>query len=213
MLSDLRRALRRYFGDTVHLNRTADGRGQFAAGSFERNDDVIRSQLRIIDDFLRLTHGAEGDVNAIEDLVPMRHRLRAEDLIQNRGQLRHVRHQLRRIGEPRIRQEICAANGFRHCRQFVRHDDENEPGSIRSAIDIQGRICRMCPIVQPEEIRLAQRSLDKNARRPDTFSEQRGRHIGAFTGALTTIERRHNRRIQTNRGGIVAATCHGPGRR
>ena len=52
MLADSRRAPGRHFGDTVHLNRTADGRGQLLAGSFERNDDVIRSQLRIIDDFL-----------------------------------------------------------------------------------------------------------------------------------------------------------------
>jgi hypothetical protein len=52
MLADSRRAPGRYFRNTVHLNRTADGRGQLLAGSFERNDDVIRSQLRIINDFL-----------------------------------------------------------------------------------------------------------------------------------------------------------------
>src|SRR6202041_1627132 len=75
MLADPRRPPGRHLGNTVHLNRTADGRGQLLAGSFERNDDVIRSQLRIINDFLRLTHGAEGDVNAVEDLIPMRHRL------------------------------------------------------------------------------------------------------------------------------------------
>ena len=73
MLADSRRAPGGYFSHTVHLNGTADGRGQLLAGSFERNDDVIRSQLRIINDFLRVTHGAEGDVNAVEDLIPMRH--------------------------------------------------------------------------------------------------------------------------------------------
>ena len=197
----------------MHLNRTADGRGQFAAGSFERNDDVIRSQLRIIDDFLRLTHGAEGDVNAIEDLVPMRHRLRAEDLIQNRGQLRHVRHQLRRIGEPRIRQEIGAANGFRHCRQFVRQDDENKPGSIRSAIHVQRRIGGVLSVVRPEELCLAQRGLDRDAGRPDTLSEERRRDVGPLAGALATIKRRHDRGIQADGGGVVAAASHRPGRR
>ena len=46
----------------------------FFAGSFERNDDVIRSQLRIINDFLRLTHhGASAErERAVEDHT-MRH--------------------------------------------------------------------------------------------------------------------------------------------
>jgi hypothetical protein len=39
----------------------------------------------------------------------MRHRLRGEDFIENGGELRHVRHQLRRIGEPCICQQIRAA--------------------------------------------------------------------------------------------------------
>src|SRR5277367_5188193 len=73
MLADSRRAPGGYFSNSVHLNRTADGRGQLIAGSYERNDDVIGSQLRIINDFLRFTHGAEGDVNTVEDFIPMRH--------------------------------------------------------------------------------------------------------------------------------------------
>src|SRR5580698_10277008 len=73
VLADSRRALGRYFSNALHLNRTADSRGQLLAGSFERNDDVIGSQLRIVDDFVRFTNGAEGDVNAVKDLIPMRH--------------------------------------------------------------------------------------------------------------------------------------------
>ncbi len=37
-----------FLGDTVHLNRTADRRGQLAAGTVERNDDVVQSQLRMV---------------------------------------------------------------------------------------------------------------------------------------------------------------------
>jgi hypothetical protein len=32
-----------HLGDAVHLNGTADGRGQFTAGAFERHDDVIQA--------------------------------------------------------------------------------------------------------------------------------------------------------------------------
>src|SRR5689334_12060420 len=69
-----------HFRDAVHLNGTANRRVQLAAGAFERNDDVVRLKLWIIDDFLRAVDGAEWDVNAIEDLIPMRHWLRGEDL-------------------------------------------------------------------------------------------------------------------------------------
>src|SRR3954447_15752931 len=72
VLSKRGRAPCRHFGDAMHLNRTADRRGQLAAGAFERNDDVIRAQLWIVDHLLRLAHDAEGDVDAIEDPVPMR---------------------------------------------------------------------------------------------------------------------------------------------
>src|SRR5216684_7324397 len=106
MLADSRCAPGGYFSNPVHLNRTADGRGQLLAGSFERYDDVIRSQLRIINDFLRITYSAEGDVNAVEDFIPMRHRLRTKDLIEHCRQLRPVLRQLGSIREPRIREDI-----------------------------------------------------------------------------------------------------------
>src|SRR5437588_1123398 len=83
VFAEFRGALGRHFRDTVHLNRAADRRGEFAARSFERNDDVIRSQLRVVDYLLRPTHGAERDMDAAKDFVPVRHRLRAKDVVQN----------------------------------------------------------------------------------------------------------------------------------
>jgi len=88
----------------MHLNGTVDRRGELSAGAFQWNDDIIHLQLRVANDFLRATHRTESDVNAIEHLVPMCHRLRGKNLVEDFGQLRHVLHQLGRFGEARIDQ-------------------------------------------------------------------------------------------------------------
>src|SRR6266704_47068 len=75
MLSNLWGALRGHFGDAMHLKRAADCGRQLAAGTIERDDDVVRLELGIVDHLLRPTHRSERDVHAIEDLVPVRHRL------------------------------------------------------------------------------------------------------------------------------------------
>src|SRR6267378_2524388 len=100
VLSEGRGAPSRHLFDAMHLYWAADGGSQLAGGTFQWHNNVIERKLRIIDDFLRTAHGAERHVDALEDLLPMRHRLGCEDIIQNRRQLRHVRHLLRRIGEP-----------------------------------------------------------------------------------------------------------------
>src|SRR5579862_4208054 len=64
VLSDFGSALGGCFGDAVHLDRTADRRGQVAADALQRDDDVIRPQLWIVDHLLRPAHAAEGDVHA-----------------------------------------------------------------------------------------------------------------------------------------------------
>src|SRR5258706_3393138 len=81
VLSDFRSALRRYFGNAMHLDRTADRRGQPFACALERNDDVIGSQLGIVDPLLRPAHGAERSVDTVHHFVPMRHRLCAESFV------------------------------------------------------------------------------------------------------------------------------------
>jgi hypothetical protein len=136
LFSKRRSALRSHFRHALHLNGAADRRGQFAACAFERNDDLIRTQLRIVDDFLWPAHDAEGDVNIIEGVVPMRHRLRAEDFVKNSGQLRHVQRQLRWLDEARIREEIGTAYCFRNGGELVGRNDKKEPGAVRSAIHI-----------------------------------------------------------------------------
>ena len=52
VFTEIRSTPRRRLFYPMHLNGTADRRGQLAACSFERNDDVIGPQLRIVDDFL-----------------------------------------------------------------------------------------------------------------------------------------------------------------
>ena len=110
-------------------------------------------------------------MDGAENLGPMRHRLRAEDLVENGGQLGHVRRQLRRIGESRIRQQIGASDGFGHGGEFVRRDKEDEPGAVGRLIDVQRRIRGVLAIVRPVELRPAQRTLDGNAGGPDAFGE------------------------------------------
>src|SRR5216684_597258 len=187
VFANLRGALRGHLGDAMHLKRAADCGRQLAAGTIERNDDVVRLELGIIDHLLRATHCSERHVSAVEHLVPMRHRLGTEYLVEDRRELRHVRHQLRRIGETRISQEIRAADGFGDGRQLVGRDDENEPGVIFGAPDVHCRICRILAIVQPEEFRIAQRCLDRDACGPHAFGEQRGRDMRSLAGALATI--------------------------
>ena len=76
-------APRRRLGDAVYLNWAADRLVELAAGAFERHDDLVQPQLRVLNYFLGSTHGAERDVHPAEDLVPMGHRLRAEDFVEN----------------------------------------------------------------------------------------------------------------------------------
>ena len=59
VLTDVRGSRCRRLRNAMHLNRAADRGRQFAAGACERNDDVVRAQLGILDHFLRPAHGAE----------------------------------------------------------------------------------------------------------------------------------------------------------
>src|SRR6267154_812985 len=97
VFANLRGALRGHLGDAMYLKRATDRRRQLAAGAFERNDDVIRQELGIVDHLLWSTHSAERHVDAIERLVPMCHRLATEDFVEDRRELRHIRCQFRRI--------------------------------------------------------------------------------------------------------------------
>src|SRR5579863_2756907 len=66
VLTQFRGAPGRHLRDAVHLDRAADGQGELVAGAFDRNDDLVRSKLRIVDHLLRSTDGTEGDVDPVE---------------------------------------------------------------------------------------------------------------------------------------------------
>jgi len=72
VLSNLWGARGSYLGNTMHLNGAADRGCQFATGTLERNNDVIRLKLWIGDDFSWITHRAERHVDTVEHLVPDR---------------------------------------------------------------------------------------------------------------------------------------------
>src|SRR5689334_6137524 len=70
----------------------------------------------------------------------------------------------------------------------------------------------MRAIMQSGKLRAAECGLNRNACGPDTFGKQRSRDVRSFSGSLTTIECSDNRRIETDRSCVVAATTDGPGR-
>src|SRR5205807_4140626 len=69
------RAPCRYFCDAVHLNRTADRELYVFSGTFQRNDDVVGLQLRILDNIDRIVHQTVGYMSFVQDFAPMCHRL------------------------------------------------------------------------------------------------------------------------------------------
>src|SRR5258706_6553048 len=71
----------------------------------------------------------------------------------------------------------------------------------------------MLAVVQAEELRLGQRRLDRDARRPDALRKERGGDVRALAAALAAIKRGDDRRVQADRRRIVAAPSHRPGRR
>src|SRR3984885_2017567 len=87
VFSQRRGSPRRHLGDAMHLNWTADRRAQLAACAVKGNDNIVQSQLWVLDDFPWSSHGAERDVDTAENLVPMRHWLSSEDLVENLCQL------------------------------------------------------------------------------------------------------------------------------
>src|SRR4051794_24604417 len=51
VLTEAGPATRRLLCNAVHLHGAADCEGQLAFCGLERNDDVVRAQLRVVDDF------------------------------------------------------------------------------------------------------------------------------------------------------------------
>ena len=177
MFAELRGSLRRHLGHAMHLHRAADRRGQPVAGTFERNDDVVRAQLRVADDVAWPLHVTKGEVRLLEDLAPMRHRLGGKRCIQDAGQLRCVGRRLGRIAEAWIGQQIRAADRVRQRGHLVRRDQQHEPMVIGALVDIHRRVWRVLAVVQPKELRPAQRALDRDPGRPDALRQQRCRHV------------------------------------
>jgi len=64
-------------------------------------------------------------------------------------------------------------------------------------------------VVQWIEARVAQRGLHRDAAGPDSFGEERRRDVEPLPGALSPIQRRHDRGIDTDGGGVIAAARYG----
>ena len=67
--------------------------------------------------------------------------------------------------------------------------------------------------MQRIEGRVAQRGLNRDAAGPDAFGQERRRDVGALPGALPPIQRRHDRGVDADGRGVIAAACDRQGRR
>jgi hypothetical protein len=76
---------------------------------------------------------------------------------------------------------------------------------IGGPVDVEGGVRRVFPVVQREELRLAERALDRNAARPDAGGEERGRDVGTFSRPLAPVEAGDDRGIEGDRRRVVAA--------
>jgi hypothetical protein len=94
--------------------------------------------------------------------------------------LRHVRHQLCRIGETRVGQNTRAADGPGDGCNLVGRNEKNEPFVVLGAVDGHRCIRGVHAIVQPEEFRIAQRGLDRDA----AVGQMVIRHDGLAAGSV-----------------------------
>src|SRR6266849_1435733 len=62
---------RRHFCSAMHFERAAHGELQMVAGAFERDDHVVREQLRVGRYFLWAPDNAVCDVSLVESVSPV----------------------------------------------------------------------------------------------------------------------------------------------
>src|SRR6266436_8841563 len=148
VLAEVGRTACGFLCNAVHLHGAADRRGQLASRALERNDDVVRAQLRVIDDLGGFQNRSVRDVRFVEDFAPVLHRLPGEHVIQDCPELCGVRRLFCRIAEARIGYQIRPANADRQRLQFVRRDHQHEPAAVRRLVGIESRVRRALPIVQ-----------------------------------------------------------------
>ena len=120
VLAEAGRAARGFLGNAVQQHGIA--KRQLASRALERNDHVVRAQLRVVDDFARLYNRSARDVRFVEDLAPVLHRLPGERVIQDCPELRRVRCLLFRITDARIGRQVRPVNGSRRRLEFIRRD-------------------------------------------------------------------------------------------
>ena len=64
-----------HFRSAMHFERAAHGELQMFAGSFERNDHVVRKQLRVGRYFFWTSDDAVSDMSLVESELPVVHGL------------------------------------------------------------------------------------------------------------------------------------------
>src|SRR6266536_1244659 len=82
---------------------------------------------------------------------------------------------------------------------------DHKPCVVGSAVDVEGRIGWIGPVVQREKCSVAKRSLSGDGTCPDAGGEQRGRDVGALAAAFALVKRRDDCRIQAHRSRMITA--------
>jgi len=170
-------------GDALHLDRAADRGGHLAAAPFDRNDDLVRSQLRIVITSSGRARGRTRDMDGAEDLGPMSHGLRA-DTRRECPSAGPCRHQLRGSENRGSVRRIGPSDGFRHLGQLVRRHDEKVTRCRRlPEYTFRPHLRGSCDRAGPWNLAPLSAALDGNACGPDAFGEQRGGDVGSLAGA------------------------------
>ena len=97
-------------GDAV--DREADGADRPQIRVIERHHHTVGGQLRMIRQGLIIGDRRAQDIDALEDFHPGRNRLALETVGQQRAHLRAVGDPLGRAVEPRVANELRAAEGL-----------------------------------------------------------------------------------------------------
>ena len=205
VLSDFRRALCRTLATPCTWMGLLIVRLQISSGALKRDHDVVRPELRIFDDFARSPHDAECEVTLFENFHPVRHRLRGEQFVQNRREIRRIRRcfagsanrgSVNRSGRP---------IPFARAGQWSGVRTSTNQLSSEARYILMSAFGGFKPIMQREERGVAKRGLNEDAAGPDSRSEKRRRDVRTLSGALAPVEGRDNRRKQSNSRRVVSA--------
>ena len=111
------------------------------------------------------------------------------------------------------REKIRATDARCQRRPFAGFGDDQEPVIIGSPIHIERCVRRILPIVQGEELGVAEGALYRDAAGPHALGDQRRRHVRALPRPLTAVEPHDDRGEEAHRRAVISTPRDGQRRR